>query len=276
MSAAASPSDLQRARGEIGLGFRRRGAATVLARLRQVGCLQARFLRAHSAERVDTVLLNTSGGIADGDDLRIAVALEDGARVVLATQAAERVYRARTGARTAQVRASITLAAGAAMEWLPQETILFDGAALDRALDVSLAADASFLGLESLVFGRAAMGETLRHGFLQDRVRLLRDGRLILHDAIRLDGDIASLLATPATANGAGAAATLWLVAPDAATRLDALRTALAGAEAGASCWDGMLVARLLAPDAAALRRGVLAALAVLRDGRVPPRVWMC
>ena len=93
---------------------------------------------------------------------------------------------------------------------------------------------------------------------------------------MRLAGDIARLLSRPALGAGAGAVATLVYVAPDAEARVAAVRTALDGAEAGASAWDGMLLARLLAPDAAALRRIVTRALAVLRDARNLPRVWRC
>jgi urease accessory protein len=98
----------------------------------------------------------------------------------------------------------------------------------------------------------------------------------VLYDALRLDGAIAAILARPAVAAGAGAAATLVHVASDAETRLAALRAALEGAEAGASASDGLLLARILAADGAALRRAVTRALAALRGGRALPRVWLC
>ena len=81
-----------------------------------------------------------------------------------------------------------------------------------------------------------------------------------------------------AIAGGARAMATLVHVAPDAETALDGVRAALADTmgEAGASAWNGMLVARILAADAAVLRRAVIAALQVLRGGRPLPRVWLC
>ncbi len=174
------------------------------------------------------------------------------------------------------MRTRITLADGAAAEWLPQEAILFDHAALDRRLEVELAADAWFLGVESLVFGRAAMGELVRALRLADTIRVRRAGRLILHDAIRLAGDAATLLDRPAMAGGAAAVATLVHVAPDAETRLDALRAAWAEApgETGASAWNGMLVGRIVAADGARLRGCVTAGLAALRGGRPLPAVW--
>jgi len=149
---------------------------------------------------------------------------------------------------------------------------------VDRKLTVDLAPDAWFLGVESIVFGRTAMGERVTTARLADTIRLHRDGRLILHDAIRLSGEVASVLESVATAGGGAAVATIFHVAPDAESRLDAFRAAVAEApaEAGASAWDGMLIARLVARDGAALRNTVIAGLAALRAGRALPRVWMC
>jgi urease accessory protein len=151
---------------------------------------------------------------------------------------------------------------------------------VDRGLRVDVAPDAWFLGVETLVFGRAAMGEQVARGRVRDVIRVRRAGRLLLHDAVRLDGPIAAHLARPAVARGARAVATLIHVAPDAAASLATLRAALAGAEAmaeaGASAWDGMLLARILAPDGAALRALVVAALQSIRGERRLPRVWMC
>jgi urease accessory protein len=176
------------------------------------------------------------------------------------------------------VRNRITLAAGAAAEWLPQDCILFDGSALDRRLEVDLAADAWFLGVEALVFGRTLMGERTRRGVLGDTLQIRRDGRLLLHDAIRLHGNIDATLAGAASTHGACAVATLVLVAPESMALLDPLREALSGkgAECGASAWDGVLLARIVATRQDRLRATIVAGLAALRGGRPLPRVWLC
>jgi urease accessory protein len=279
---AAYPSDavsgLQRATGGLDLRFRRRGARSVLADLRQSGCLKARFPHGADADWADAVMLNIGGGVAAGDRLDIAVGLDAGAHLTLAAQAAERFYRALPGAAPSVVRSVVDVAAGASMEWLPQETILFDRSAVDRRLDVSLAADARFLGVESLVFGRKAMGETVRTARLRDLIRIRRDGRLLLHDAVRLDGEVSSVLAHRATGNGARAVATLVLVDREAEALCETLRAALAvlPVEAGVSAWDGLLLSRIVAADGTCLRAAVVAGLAVLRGERALPRVWMC
>lgn len=270
----SEPVALQRATGELRVTFRCRDGATVLEELRQAGCLKARFPRSGAIGWAEVVTLNSSGGIAGGDRLDSRFRVQSGARAIIAAQAAERFYRALPGSEPARVRTTIEVTDGAAVEWLPQETILFDRCALDRRLDVELADDARFIGVEMLVFGRTAMGETVIRGSIRDRIRIRRSGRLVLQDTTRLDGEVAARLQRPAIAAGARAVALLVHVAPNAETRLDAVRTALAGSEAGVSAWNGLLVARILAPDSAKLRRAVVFGLAALREERTLPRVW--
>ena len=268
---------LQRASGELHVGLEQRDGATVLDQLFQAGCLKARFPRGAVRGWSDVVTLNTSGGIAGGDRLTSTFDIAAGARVTIASQAAERYYRA-PASPAALVRTRISVGDSAAAEWLPQETILFNGCAMDRLLDVELSDLSRFVAVEALVFGRAAMGERLHTGRIRDVVRVRRAERLVWHDAVRMNGEIDALLRRPAVANGAGAAASLVHVAPKAERSVDAVRAALEGApaESGVSGWDGMLVARLLAVGAASLRQAVTAALGALREGRPLPRVWLC
>jgi urease accessory protein len=267
---------LARARGRLDLGFKRRGAETVLDTLFQEGCAKARFPRQEGGALPGAVLLNTAGGLTGGDRLVQSVRWGDGTAATVAGQAAERIYRSLGDA--AVIETKLAVGAGALAEWLPQETILFDRARLDRDLQIDLQADAEFLGIEAIVFGRAAMGETVRQGTLRDAWRIRRDGRLVYADALAVDGNPAAALDRPGLGRGARAVATLLFVAPAAASLIDPLRAALAGAQglAGASAWNGLLVARFTAPDGAVLRRDLISALDVLRAGRPLPRVWQC
>jgi urease accessory protein len=260
------------------LSVRRRDADSVLDGLRQAGCLKLRFPRSITPGWLDVLTLNTSGGVAGGDRLESSFTLDGGARATIAAQAAERFYRSMPNGPPSRVRTRIEVGAGGSAEWLPQETILFDRSSVDRRLEVDLAADAWFLGLEMIVFGREAMGERVRLGSLRDVIRVRRAGRLLLHDAVRLDGAVEAALQRRAVGQGARAVATLVHVAPDAEANLAAIRVALDGAPANsaASAWDGMLVVRVLTPDGAMLRRAVGAALTVLRAPRPLPRVWVC
>ncbi len=265
----------QRAHGRLVLGFKRLGAATKIDTLFQAGALKSRLPRPQEPAICEAVTLNISGGVAGGDELDTAVTLAPGAQVVLASQAAERIYR--TVGPPARITTRLTVQDGARLDYLPQETILFDRFALDRSLEIDLHGQAAFIGVETLVFGRRAMGETVRHGALRDRILVRRDGRLVFQDMTRLEGDIFAQTARPAVAGGAGAVAGLILAGPGSMQKLDALRAVLHAAEpvvAGASAFDGMVFARILAPDGAMLRRCLLAALDVCRDGRALPRIW--
>ena len=265
----------QRARGTLQLSFKRRDGHTVLDTLRQEGCLKARFPRTHAPAWPGAIMLNSAGGVAPGDQLETRITAGPGTQAGVSTQAAERIYRALPGL-TAAIATTLTVADGAALEWLPQETILFDRCAMRRSLDIRLGPHAWFLGVETLVFGRTAMDEQVETAQIDDRITLRRGGRLLLHDAIRLHGPVARLLARPAIGRGARAVATLIHAAPDAARHLDGVRDALAPFDAGASCWDGLLLARITATDGARLHQAVTAGLNILREGRTLPRTWLC
>jgi urease accessory protein len=271
----------QRAFGRLRVAFERRGALTTLAALRQEGCLKARHPRPEPGSIAETVLLNTSGGITGGDDLGLDIRAGAGTRLVATTQAAERLYRATPASPPATIRTHLTAEADATLEWLPQETILFDACRADRTLSVDLAPSARFLGVESLLFGRQASGETMRRAWFMDRIRIRQGGALLLHDATRVAGDAAGLMARAGTFGDARAMATVVAVSPEAEAMVSALRAALGDGtlpnrplEAGVSAWNGLVLARILATDGARLRQAVMTALSILRSGAPLPRVW--
>ena len=278
ISRSDSVTPLQRSRGRLRVCIMRRGPESVLADLYQEGCLKARFPRTSPGAPVSVVLLNSAGGVVPGDRLDQVLTLEAGTEASVVSAGAERFYRGLRGDAPAQVRTTLTLGAGATLEWLPQESILFDATALDRTLAIDMEEDARLLAVEALLFGRAAMGEALHRIQLVDRLRIRRAGRLVWQDAVRLSGDAAALMQHPATGGGAAAVAGIVFTAPEATARLEALRNAMAAAgyDAGVTCRDGVLFARLVARDGAVLRERIAAALAVLRTEPDLPRNWCC
>ncbi len=223
----SDPVRLQRAVGELRVTVRRRDGETVVDDLRQLGCLKARFPRRVVPGWMDIVMLNTGGGVAGGDRLDLSFHAGVGAQATIAAQAAERFYRATADDAPSHVRTSLSVAEGAALEWLPQETILFNRSALDRRLEVNIAPTGRFLGVETLVFGRAAMGETVRQGWLRDLIQVRRGEELLLHDAIRMDGNFAASMQRAAIGQGGHVLATIVYVAKDAEQSLEAVRTSL-------------------------------------------------
>ena len=219
------------------------------------------------------MLINTAGGLTGGDSLSFEAHAKAGSMLSLTTQAAERAYRAMPG-QIAKIRSRIRVEADAMVYWLPQETILFEGCALDRNLQVDLAKDASFLMVEPLVFGRKAMGETLTDAGFSDRIEIRRDGELAYLDALKLNGDIASHLARPDVAAGAGAMASVVWMAPNAASYLAPIRKALPKTAGASMLQEDILVIRMLAEDSFLLRKSLVPILNLLTNNSLP-RCWM-
>ena len=256
-----------RARGTIALAVGAADGVTRRTRVHEAGSLRVRF--PNTQDGLEAVIVNTGGGMTGGDAFEIDIDVSEGARLVAGTAAAEKIYRSIGPDTVMDVRLSV--GAGARLAWLPQETILFDRARLKRRIDVDLAEDASLVMAEAVLFGRAAMGETMTQGFWADNWRLRRGGRLVFAENVRLDGDIAAKLARPAAAAGGIALATV-LIGPADGAMVEAMRTSAFAGEAGVSAWNGIAVARLVARDGAALRRDLVAILAAL--GQTVPRLW--
>lgn len=123
----------------------------------------------------------------------IAATAGVGAALNLTSQAAERAYR--TLGPAAEVTIRLTADAGSTLLWMPLESIFFEGSALKRSLTVELAHDATFLAVESMVFGRREMGEHVRHVSVLDRWNVRSDGELLHADVFRLGPDWPSSMA---------------------------------------------------------------------------------
>lgn len=214
-------------------------------------------------------MVNTAGGITGGDRVSLDIDVLPGATLTITTQAAERAYRAQVG-EVGHVRTALTVKQSASLNWLPQELILFDRCALRRRLDIQLAATARLLMVEPVVFGRAAMPEVLRDVMFQDRIRITRNGRPLYIDGMKLEGDATAHLARATIADGAGAMASVVMVAPDAARRLGPVRTMLPCTAGASMLADDVLVIRHLAPDSFELRRTLIPVLELLSDHPLP------
>ncbi|WP_245454194.1 urease accessory protein UreD [Aquabacter cavernae] len=278
MSAVSWPSEVttgapvrQRALGQVRVRAVADKGRTRLDDLSETGSLRIRLPKSQAG--FEAVLVNTAGGVACGDHFSITAEAGPGAALTLASPAAEKVYR--SDGPVARIDVTLKAEAGAALHWLPQETILFDTARLSRHYAVEVAPDAAFLSFEAMVFGRAARGEVMAEGHLTDQWRIRRGGELIYADAFRLSGPVAAQLAKPAIGKGAAALATFLYVAGDAEARLDGARDLLSEArcEVGASAWNGILAVRWIAADIETLRRDATSFLIGFREAPMP-RVW--
>jgi urease accessory protein len=260
-----------RAVGRVALEVAASGGATRRARVREEGSLRVRC-PGPPAPELEAVIVNTAGGVAGGDHFSLDVHVAPGARLVVTTAAAEKVYRTLEPAATIEVK--LAAGAGGSLAWLPQETILFDRSRLTRSIEIDLAADARLLLAEAIVFGRSGMGERVAESSLFDRWRVRRDGALVHAEALRVDGNIADKLSAPAIANGGVALATVLVIpGDDAVTTVVRALGEICGGEVGVSAWNGLAVVRFCASDGAVLRHDLVAVLTALRGASLP-RLW--
>ncbi len=262
---------MARAQGEVLLAAKSRDGGTALRRLRQSGSLKCLFPRG-VGHAMQAVLLNCAGGVAGGDRFSISARAEAGTALTLTTQAAERIYRALPGEK-GRIETRLDVANSARVNWLPQETILFDGCSLERSLTIELQEGAALLMAEPLVFGRLEMGETLTSAHFLDRIEIRRAGIPIYLDRVHLAADVQAQLERPGIAGGARAMASVVYVSPDAEAQLAMLRHHLPR-HAGASLLHAdVLIMRILSRDSNEMRSCLVPMLDHLSHGGLP-RCW--
>ena len=282
MSATVYLSDERRARldklraeGRIALKCRRVGGATRIVDLTEGGGYRLKFPEIENKCALHAVIINTGGGVAGGDRVETAVEAEENAEVTVTSATAERVYRS-IGPAT-EIGIKFSAAPGASLNWLPQPTILFSGARVNREIEADVTGNASLLIAESTVFGRAASGEKMGVGLFRDSWRIRRDGQLIFAEEMRLEGHLAEIMQRPAVAQNVNATALLIHIGPAAEDMCEPLRGALFGCSGvhGVSAWRGMLVMRALASGLSDVQCTLQRAVEVLTRGAVP-RAWQC
>ena len=271
-------------RAELELRFRRQAQRTVIAERRHLGPLRVqRPFYPESSACCHVYLLHPPGGIVGGDGLQISLSLEDSTQVLVTTPAATKFYR--NNGSTAKVDQHFDVAQAATLEWLPQETIVFDRAWAANTTQVELADNAGFIGWEILCLGRPAAKEAFCDGLFTQRWQLQRRGRPLFHERLHLSGNGEAQLAAWGLA-GHRVSATLIACISDAPAEslLAAVRQAM-GAVAGdnilcsASQMQEVIVCRTLGDSAEQARRTSQAAWQVLRQAlwsrtAVVPRIW--
>jgi urease accessory protein len=260
------------ARAELAVAHK--AGRTRIERLYQEGSAKIRMPRT-AGDPLEAVLINTAGGLTGGDRLDWAIAVGQGASATVTTQACEKVYRASSG--VAEVGCRLSVAPGARLAWLPQETIVFDNSAFRRRIEVDLAEGGEALLVEAVLFGRRAMGESVRNARFADRWRVRRGGRLIHAEDFAIGPDAATQIASRASLAGATALATVAHFTRDPEAKLDAAR-AIVGEAGGASAWrvagSGKLLARFVADDGYALRKRLVPLIQLLNGQAGLPKIW--
>ncbi len=261
---------MQRASGRGECFVKSRGALTVVDRLWQQGCAKLRLPKAANGD-FEVIMINSSGGLTGGDRLDWAFRADAGCAMTVTTQACEKVYASIGGA--ADVSTSMCIGAGAHINWLPQETILFDEAQLSRSLTVDLEADATALIVEPVLLGRLAMDETVVSGLFHDRWTIWREGKTVHAEAFKIGPDVDTQKKQAAVFDGANAFATVLLLDPDCEHLLEPAR-AIIGTKGGASFWNGKLLARVIDIDGYQLRKRLVPLVSLLNKQASLPKCW--
>ena len=271
MSAAAGAWEAR-----LALQFRVQGDRTVLSRREHAGPLVVQRPFHPEGPVCHVYLVHPPGGVVGGDQITLQAEASPGSHALLTTPGATRFYRCGEHPR-ARLLQQLT-ARAAVIEWLPQETIVFDGARARLRTEVHLHGEASFIGWEICCLGRPAAGEAFTQGDLQQDVLLWRDGAPLLFDRLRLQGGSPPLQAPWGLAGARACGTFLALPGTEAALAdLRALQTP--GVHAALTLVDGLLHGRALGDSAEALRRHFTALWtclrpALLRRFAVPPRIW--
>jgi urease accessory protein len=276
MSASAVADEVfaaNRAVGRISLAVAATPSGPARTRVYESGSLRLRFPKGQVSATLDAVIVNTAGGMTGGDRFDLDIEVGAGARLTVTTATAEKIYRS-LGPAT-EIAVKLDVGPNGALAWLPQAMIGFNRMRLRRTMDVRVARNASLLLAEATIFGRSAMGESVREGHLFDQRRVRVDGVLVFAETIGLDGDIAQRLAQAAVAKrGVGVASVLKFPARhECADAVRSIQDSFLG-EVGISTWNGLAVARFVAPDGASLHRDLIGVLNAL-GARPLPRLWL-
>ena len=225
------------------------------------------------------IIIHPPGGVVGGDQLAVDATVGAGAHALLTSPGAAKWYRA--NGHVSGQHIVLRAGSGAAIEWLPQESIFFDQACVRLRHEVELAVDASYIGCDIVCLGRSASGESFTTGSIRQQVQIRRGGKLLWWEQGVLAGG-GALMASPLGLAGPTVCATLIAVGtPVSSSVLAAVREIVvpAGAVFGATHMKALVVVRLLCGDSEAARRIMLAAWLLLRPamlGRdaIVPRIW--
>ena len=265
-------------RAELELDLSYSGRRTVLQHSRHSGPLQVqRPFFPESDGTCHVYILHPPGGVVGGDELVIEVDLDVGARALLTTPSAGKFYR--SVGNIARQTQRLLVADGAVLEWLPQETIVFQSARVNSAIQVDLSGDAHFIGWDIVCLGRPAADERFAEGFFRQRIEISRDGLPLYVEHGRYSNEV---LNAAWGLRGQPVIASLFCVTQQ--TELPAkVRDAVAGTDPdelfGVTHLDGVLLCRYLGPSTERAKFLLGQAWAVIREEvldkpAIPPRVW--
>jgi urease accessory protein len=278
---ATEKFDLQRAVGKARVVLSGAANGTEIVDVYQKFPMAVAFPNADERRCKEAVLINTSGGVAGGDEIRVEVVAEGNASVAVTTQAAEKIYRALD--RPARILTRLKAEGNARLAWLPQETIVFNQARIVRQTEIDVSSGVELIALEWLVLGRIESGEEVLGGLIRDSWRIRVDGRLVWADGFLASDQTFSQLWRTALFSNWRAVATMIYFGPRPESRLERLREIGASLECacGVTIVGAIIVVRVAATASSDLRRGLRRFLDQVDHELGPgpfgvPKMWSC
>ncbi|WP_420549562.1 urease accessory protein UreD [Curvivirga sp.] len=268
--------------GSVDLSFKKSGEITSLDKLYYHDPMKVLFPHAQKQDPITAAIVTTGGGLFGGDRYELDITLAENTEAVVTAQAAEKIYK--TSGPDCLVNIDLNVDNEARLEWLPQETIVFDKARFRRKTCLNLMSNSQVLAGEFLVFGRLASGETLKEGLIREEWDISVDGQQVWADALHLEGDLQEVLNHPAAFNNAKAIATCIYYDLEAEGFVEEARDFLDENEkvrSAISFVNGILICRWLAEDPYVLRKAYGSFWTRMRQktmGRADrlPRLWYC
>ncbi len=261
---------------ELELGYARFGDSTRPVLRRHLGPLRVqKHLYAEGPEVCQHIIVHPPGGIAGGDRLDISASVGRDAWAQITSPGAAKWYRA---AGPAYQQLELKVSAGATLEWVPQETIIFSAAQAELSTSIDLEGDARLFYWDVVALGRPASGERFDRGHFQAQLDIRRDGQLLWHERQRIVGDD-GLLDSPVGLDGRPVFATLLVTGEIDNDLLEKCRSLPNDVRGDLTQLPGLLVARCLASEALLARSWMIDLWRLLRPallGReaLSPRIW--
>ena len=276
MNLPASPLFTPSWHAELELAYARFGDSTRPVQRRHLGPLRVqKHLYAEGPQVCQHIIVHPPGGIAGGDRLNISASVGRDAWAQITSPGAAKWYRA---AGPAYQQLKLQVAAGATLEWLPQETIVFSAAQAELSTAIDLEGDARLFYWDVVALGRPASGERFDLGHFQAQLDIRRDGQLLWHERQRIVG-ADGLLDSPIGLDGQPVFATLLVTGEIDSDLLERCRSLPHAVRGDLTQLPGLMVARCLASEALLARGWLIDVWRLLRPallGReaMPPRIW--
>ncbi len=173
--------------GTLDLDFRVDAGQTKLTQVQAQAPLKVQRPHYPEGEAVCYVtVMHTAGGLVSGDQLTQTLRLQPHCRTLMTTPAATKVYQS-TGAASSQ-STQIQVGSEAHLEWMPQETILFEKAHYQHHLHIDLEPGATALVWDLTRLGRSARGERFLEGYWRSTTEIWQGQRPLWIDRQVLPG----------------------------------------------------------------------------------------